>query len=556
MISATARWQLLSVVTIWSATAGLILLLHWTVNEFVIDVVNDWNGNVVDQISEQANWVAVEQTAEAFLERVDYFDIYEESVRSLAHFSEELYAIDEDSFVEGALIDHLLYLVGEADEPDDFYFPVEVLIDIGEHYFWYGEPGLLEDIEQRTEEWPELEWLPDSLNADTVEVLVDRYGELIRNNEDVCVVFFDDEDDWLASNLREALAQISAVGYDLYEINGEGFRENAQTQQAIPLNCLANYIEGDGFYGFVGVESRELIQLYLTLQRIRNWGIPATFVLSLAMGLWLTRRFRKPIVALNTTIDQIRDGKLDARVPVVNSQDDLSKLAHNVNDMLASIETLLFDTRHMADNIAHDLQTPLTRLQTRLQNLQVEDENTELALGEISAEIERLQNFCRALLHLANVESEKVKSQFRPTNLSDVVTGVSDMYQPILDDLGYEFSLNLPEAPVTLLGDKTLLQQALSNCLDNCTKYVPAGERISVSLTQTNGAIELIVEDTGPGVSDDQLRLLSQRFYRAERDRATPGNGLGLALVKSIVAAHGGEMEISSREGFRLVCRF
>ena len=224
--------------------------------------------------------------------------------------------------------------------------------------------------------------------------------------------------------------------------------------------------------------------------------------------------------------------------------------------MLDTIERLVRDTRHMADNIAHDLQTPLTRLQSKLERVTGAESESEAVLEDIQSEIERLQSFCRSLLHLASVESENIKSQFKTVSLNQLVGNVTEMYQPIMEDLAFSFSVSLQDVPCNILGDANLIQQALSNCLDNCVKYVPGGQAVSVTLSEESSFYVITIQDSGPGLNEEQIDNVQQKFYRAERDRSSPGHGLGLALVNSILNAHEGKVNIQNSAGLRVELSF
>lgn len=248
-----------------------------------------------------------------------------------------------------------------------------------------------------------------------------------------------------------------------------------------------------------------------------------------------------------TTREIMITGDLSRRISVAGRWDDLSNLAAVLNDMLARIEDLLQGVRRVADNIAHDLRTPLSRLRNHLESLNEvarkrDDPQLDEKTQELIGEADHLLHTFNALLRIANIESGKRHSQFERIELSELVEDVVDFYVPLAEEGGVEITSEIAQGE--LICDRDLLFQALANLLDNALKFSPRDSRISVSLTRYAGQYLIEIADQGPGIPDEEKQRVFNRFYRAEHSRNSPGNGLGLSLVGAIVDLHGGLIEL------------
>ena len=157
-----------------------------------------------------------------------------------------------------------------------------------------------------------------------------------------------------------------------------------------------------------------------------------------------------------------------------------------------------------------------------------------------------------ALLRIAEVEGMGVKAQFREMALSALVDNIVETYRPDAETSGHDLIKTI--APdLSLVGDRRLVQQLLSNLLDNALAHTPSGTTIAVSLDKRADRIRICVTDDGPGVSPDEAATLFQRFTRGEKSRTSGGHGLGLALVAAIANAHGGKVMLASPPGFGII---
>ena len=293
-------------------------------------------------------------------------------------------------------------------------------------------------------------------------------------------------------------------------------------------------------------ETREFLRRTLTISAI------LMSVLGLLGAIVLTRIVERKLEGLNALSHDIREGDLTLRIPTDGTGDEFDNLANNLNAMLDRIEELLESSRQVTNDIAHDLRTPLTRMQTRVEALRDAANSGHDVDQEIELILEDSSNVLRvfdALLRISGIEAGSARRAFARVSLSQIVEDVAELYEPLASDKNLTYTRNV--APdLVMKGDKHLLFQATANIVENAIKYTPPGGTVSVDLQPKNGGVALLVEDSGPGIPVDKRGKIFERFYRLESHRGTPGNGLGLSLVKAIVALHGGTIRLeSSGEG-------
>lgn len=266
---------------------------------------------------------------------------------------------------------------------------------------------------------------------------------------------------------------------------------------------------------------------------------------------------RRRLARIDHTAAAIIAGDLSRRVPLTGSGDEFDSVATTLNRMLDRIAGLMENLRQVSSDVAHDLRTPLTRLQNRLDealralNPELQREAIEAAASEAG---ELLEVFS-ALLRIAEVEGLAARAQFQTVDLSAVVADVAEAFRPSMESSGHQLVTSIAPG-LTMPGDRRLLQQMLTNLLDNAAQHTPQGTTVSIALESTRNGIRLAVSDNGPGVGEMEAPELFKRFARADRSRSTPGHGLGLAMVAAIVAAHSGRATIDSRPGFGVHAEF
>jgi signal transduction histidine kinase len=336
---------------------------------------------------------------------------------------------------------------------------------------------------------------------------------------------------------------------------GEGFTsDNAITFSEGETRWLAVARELPG--GFPLLVARSLQPMDDTLAALRRgmFGLFGALLVAGALVGWLAARsVMTRINRINTLADRVAEGQLDARLPGPRTGDEFGLLETHVHAMLDRIENLNRATHRLSDTIAHELRTPLNRMLQKLSRIEGQDDLT----ADLKAEMRQAIRMFDSLLDISRAEADQgTGGGLVPVNLSTTAAEVWDIYDPLLEDKGLQ-----AEAQITpnlqILGDRNLIAQVLSNLLDNAIKYCAAGDRLTLTLTPEDDRILMRIADTGPGLPEDLRPEAFDRFTRAERDRATPGHGLGLALVRAIAARHGARLTLPPADkGFALEIRW
>jgi signal transduction histidine kinase len=270
-------------------------------------------------------------------------------------------------------------------------------------------------------------------------------------------------------------------------------------------------------------------------------------VLGIAGGALMGRGVLARIDAVRETAAEIMAGGLDQRIPVAGRRDEFVELAEHLNAMLARIEALIHGMRAVTDNVAHDLRSPLNRLRSHLEVALLESRSSDeyrQVLEEAVDELEGVVRTFNALLSIAQAESGVRREHLTDVDLTALGSDLAELYEASAEDAGLSLVAELAPA-VRVRGQRELLAQALSNLLDNAVKYSPSGGRILLSLTREGRTARLRVCDSGPGIPAASREQVLERFARLDDARSTPGNGLGLSLVKAVAQVHEAALELS-----------
>ena len=281
-------------------------------------------------------------------------------------------------------------------------------------------------------------------------------------------------------------------------------------------------------------------------------------------GMAMSRNMLRRVEQVNRTSERVMAGNLADRVPLRGTNDEFDQLATNLNRMLDQIERLMTAMREVTDDVAHDLRTPLSRLRTRLEGALVAPSGAGAATtgpGQSDAirgaieEADRLLATFNALLGIAELESGARRDHTEALDLSDVARSAAELYEPVAEEKGFALKV-LAEPGVRIRGDRHLTSQALANLLDNALKYAGSG-RIELRVFVDNDQAILEVADQGPGISEADRQSVLDRFVRLEPSRTTPGNGLGLSLVRAIARRHDGSVTLEDNApGLRVRLKF
>jgi heavy metal sensor kinase len=279
-----------------------------------------------------------------------------------------------------------------------------------------------------------------------------------------------------------------------------------------------------------------------------------------ALGGWfLARRALSPVDGMVEVARRIEAEDLTKRIPELSSDDELGRLAAVLNDMLARLERSFGAVRQFSADAAHELRTPLTILRGEIEVAL----NSSNASGEIRQtllscleEVERLNSVVEDLLLMARMEGNALSARPTQVNLAQVLEDVAPALNELAARAGNNCTLS-PAPPLWIEGYDSLIFRLVFNLGENAIKYTPAGGKIQITLEQQNSSAALEVKDNGLGIALDEQEHIFDRFYRGDPAREGSGTGLGLALVRSIVNLHRGQIRVVSALGegscFRVV---
>lgn len=298
---------------------------------------------------------------------------------------------------------------------------------------------------------------------------------------------------------------------------------------------------GDGSIVVLGHGLSEINDLRETVARALALALAPTTILVLAIGAFFARRGQRRLSSIHAAIAEIMKGDLKQRLPVRSEVDDLDRVARGVNLMLDEIWRLLEQLRHIGDDIAHDLRTPLAVARAKLERgLERGSTIEELraAMADALNHLDRSAATISAFLRVSAMESDRRERSFAPVDLAAVCAGLFEFYEPLAQSKGVAIALAAPR-PTLVRGDEDLLREAISNLIDNAIKFTPEGGRVAIAAAAADGRATVEVSDSGCGVPPQDREDIFRRYFRGARVGAAQGYGLGLSIVAAVAKLHG-----------------
>ena len=294
----------------------------------------------------------------------------------------------------------------------------------------------------------------------------------------------------------------------------------------------------------------ELKELRLVALTLTGVGA-AILLLGLVGGGWMVSRAIRPIQEISATAVKISAGDLSQRINVAETESELGQLAAVLNSTFARLETAFAQQKQFASDAAHELRTPvsvmLTQTQTAL-NRERDAASYKQTVEACQRAAQRMRKLIESLLALARFDAGQEVLRRQRFDLCKTVSDCAEMVQPLADERGAKIFVEAK--PLEIIGDSERLAQVVTNLLTNAIQYNQPGGEVRVKLESQNDLAVLTVADTGQGIAAENLPRVFGRFFRADESRTGAGNaGLGLAIAKAIIAAHGGTIEVASEVG-------
>jgi hypothetical protein len=265
--------------------------------------------------------------------------------------------------------------------------------------------------------------------------------------------------------------------------------------------------------------------------------------------------FRRTLANVSATATAIAGGDFAQRVRLSGRGDEFDQVAEVINDMLDRIGRLMDGVRQVSNAIAHDLRTPITRARTRLEDAALHAETQDdlrAAIERATQDLDGIVAVFQALLRIAEIDAGSRRSSFDRFDLVPLLAEVGDLYSAVAEERSITLAVETPKT-VPAYGDKAMIQQAVANLVDNAVKFSPENATVRLAASASS-MVFVAVSDHGPGIELDDREKATDRFYRGESARSTPGSGLGLSLVLAVARLHGGELRLEdNRPGLRAV---
>ncbi|TIU45331.1 MAG: HAMP domain-containing protein [Mesorhizobium sp.] len=292
-----------------------------------------------------------------------------------------------------------------------------------------------------------------------------------------------------------------------------------------------------------------------------GWATLIITGLAVTGGALLASRVQRRLDGIAATMVDVSHGRLDTRIPLTGKDDDIDIVSSQVNDALDRLSALVEGMKQVSADIAHDLKTPLNRLQMILESAadkaaRRQDVSDDLA--DARSEGHQINETFDALLRIAQIEAGARKARFTDVDLGEILRTIAEIYTDVAEDDGKVLSpTQLNEMVDRVHGDRELLTQMFANLVENALRHCPPGTTINLTVTRRGERVLASVADNGPGIPPGEREKVFQRLYRLDHSRSTPGSGLGLSLVRAIADLHGATIALEDRKpGLAVVVSF
>ena len=301
----------------------------------------------------------------------------------------------------------------------------------------------------------------------------------------------------------------------------------------------------DGSSIYLGLSERDELRVLRNLRlRFLSFGL-LIVLFGFGIVFYTTRRMLGHVREITEAASRIGRSDLSSRVPTTQYNDEVGHLARTLNMMLDRIESSMHQLHTITDSLAHDLRSPLTAIRGKLEvylSAGVRSEQGEPIVSAID-ELDRLTEFLNTSLDVAEARADALRLSRSEMDLDELILVMMDLYEPCMSERGLRMQLRSAGA-VRVFADAALIHRVVANLLDNELKHIPASCTIVIHLHVEKDVATLMVEDDGPGFAKE---ICSHMFEQRVKGEGSSGHGLGLAFVRAVVRAHGGDVSASNR---------
>lgn len=287
---------------------------------------------------------------------------------------------------------------------------------------------------------------------------------------------------------------------------------------------------------------------------LKDWNVP-TFVYLLVISLFvgvlvtgfLSRLFFDPIKKLRQAMSRVAEGDFDTKLTTRSSSREIQDIYSGFNLMTEELRSMEVLQTDFVSNVSHEFKTPLNAIEgysTLLQDCDNLTPQQQTYVEKIIWSTQRLSSLTGSILLLSKLENQQIPTGKTSFSLDEQIRQSIVALEPVWE--GKEIELDVDLAPVSYFGNEILLRHVWSNLLSNALKFTPDGGLVRIGLTQAGKTVTFWVEDSGPGIPEEAMGHIFNRFYQADSSHKQEGNGLGLALVDKILKLEGGTIEVAN----------
>jgi signal transduction histidine kinase len=273
-------------------------------------------------------------------------------------------------------------------------------------------------------------------------------------------------------------------------------------------------------------------------------------LIAAAVGWFISRTMTAPLLLLTAATAQMANGELSTRADFKRN-DEFGVLAHSFDEMAQRVEATVMALRRFVADAAHQIHTPLTAVHADLELAASEpdDSRRQMFIERALFQLKRLEALTNDLLDLSRLEAHVVDERRTMVDLVQLVSEISEAFASRAEQVGIAFNLETSQPSIVAQINEFQFRHAIGNLLDNAIKFTPENGTITVAVRRDGDQVELCVNDTGIGISAEDLPQIFSRFHRGRNAAAYPGSGLGLAIIKAIIDGHHGQIRVESTAG-------